>query len=121
MSQHRTSTKAGSRKRGSGRRAAPLRLEGMAFTLPADLGIEHAATLHSTLSPLLATTAPVELVASDVSRVHTASLQVLAAFVRERTSAGGPTTWRAPSALLRESAIRAALDTTLGLSAVSAN
>ena len=93
----------------------------MAFTLPADLGIEHAAALHTTLSPLLATTAPVELVARDVSRVHTASLQVLAAFVRERTSAGGPTTWRDAPALLRESAMQIGLAAALGLTATVSN
>ena len=93
----------------------------MEFTLPADLGIEHATALHATLSPLLATLEPVSLVAGSVSRLHTASLQVLAAFVRERTAAGGPTTWREPSSLLRESAIRAGLDSALGLTAASSN
>jgi hypothetical protein len=92
----------------------------MEFTLPADLGIEHAATLHATLAPLLATTEPVALAAHEVSRLHTASLQVLVAFVRERTLAGGPTSWREPSALLRESAARIGIDTALGLTVASA-
>ena len=91
----------------------------MEFTLPADLGIEHVAALHTALTPMLASPEPVALIAPGVSRLHTASLQVLAAFVSERASAGGPTTWREPSALLRESAIRAGLDATLGLTAAS--
>jgi hypothetical protein len=93
----------------------------MEFTLPADLGIEHAGALHATLAPLLATFEPVALVAPGVSRLHTASLQVLAAFVRDRAAAGGLTTWREPSALLRECAIRAGLDGPLGLTAATSN
>jgi anti-anti-sigma regulatory factor len=98
--------------------AAPLPLEGMTFTLPADLGIEHAAALHATLAPLLATTEPVVLVAHDVCRLHTASLQVLAAFVRDRAAAGGPTLWRNPPAVMRESVSRLGLEAVLGLAAI---
>jgi STAS domain len=101
--------------------AAPLPLEGLAFTLPSDLGIEHATALHATLAPLLATTEPVALVARDVRRLHTASLQVLAAFVRDRAAAGGPTLWRDPPALLSESAVRLGLDTVLGLAPAPSN
>ena len=117
----RSSTKSKTRTPRSRRSSAPLALDGMEFTLPADLGIEHATALHTSLSPLLATLEPVSLVARGVSRLHTASLQVLVAFVRERTAAGGPTTWCEPSSLLRESAIRAGLDSALGLTAASSN
>jgi hypothetical protein len=118
VNQQRKSMKSRARKRRSG---GPLPLGGMEFTLPADLGIEHAATLHATLAPLLATLEPVSLAAHDVRRLHTASLQVLVAFVRERAAAGGPTTWRDPPALLRENAIRAGLDAALGLTSPSSN
>jgi hypothetical protein len=121
VNQQRKSIKGRSRKHRSSRPKGPMPLGGMEFTLPADLGIEHAATLHTTLAPLLATIEPVALAAHEVSRLHTASLQVLAAFVRERAAAGGPTTWREPSSLLRESAIRAGLDAALGLTAASSN
>lgn len=115
------SRKSRTRKRRAIRPGSPLRLEGMEFTLPADLGIEHSTALHATLAPLLATTEPVALVAHHVRRLHTASLQVLVAFVRDRASAGGQTTWRQPSPLLRESAIRSGLDAALGLTAASSN
>ena len=121
MKQQRPSRKSRSGKRRSGRTVAPLAFGGMEYTLPADLGIEHASALHTALSPLLATLEPVALVGPAVSRLHTASLQVLAAFVNERASAGGSTSWRQPSALLRESAIRAGLDATLGLTSASSN
>jgi hypothetical protein len=87
----------------------------MEFTLPADLGIEHAAALHQTLSPLLATLEPVALVASGVSRLHTASLQVLAAFVRERAAAGYATNWRNPAGALLAAARQLGLSAALAL------
>lgn len=93
----------------------------LTILLPADLGIEHAATLRATLAAQVTTREPVVLVASEVRGLHTATLQVLAAFVSVRTAAGCPTTWRNPPAILRESAARLGLECLLGLTTVSLN
>jgi hypothetical protein len=113
--------KSRSRKRLCAHTGAPLPLGGIDFSLPTDLGIEHAAALHATLAPLLATLEPVALRAEAVCRLHAASLQVLAAFMRDRAAAGSTTTWHNPPPLLRESAARAGLDAVLGLTADSPN
>jgi len=84
-------------------------------TLPADLGIEQAARLHALLSPHFEDAAPVTLAAGGVSRLHTAGLQVLAAFVSGRAAAGRATTLDNPSTELRSAAARLGLSRVLGL------
>lgn len=69
-------------------------------TLDNDLGIEHGTTLKQTLANHL--DAPRRLVdASAVGRVHTAGLQLLAAWWRDRSDAGRVTRWAACSPTLR--------------------
>ena len=82
--------------------------------LPADLGIEHAAELQAQLAPHLYV-GGVTLAAGEVSRVHTAALQVLGAFVRSRAAGGHATAWQNPSPELREACARLGLDSLLGL------
>ena len=63
------------------------------YTLPADLGIEHVAALRQALDAHLE--APQLLLdASAPSRLHAASLQLLAAFCRTRRAAGRGTRWQ---------------------------
>ncbi|GAB3748478.1 STAS domain-containing protein [Lysobacter olei] len=55
-----------------------------ALTLPADLGIEHVSGLQQLLSAHVEDAQALELVASDVRRVHAAGVQLLHAFACER-------------------------------------
>lgn len=76
--------------------------------LPADLGIERVTELRTQLLPALA--APMlHIDASAIARVHSAALQLLAAFCRDRSAAGHETKWQAPSAVLLDAARRLAL------------
>ena len=62
-----------------------------ALSLPADLGIEHVSGLQQLLLARVDDPQPLELVASDVRRVHAASVQLLHAFSRERLRNGRST------------------------------
>src|SRR3546814_8578520 len=55
--------------------------------LPADLGIERLAELRAQLAPTFEMTV-LRIDGSAISRVHGATLQLLAAFCRDRTAAG---------------------------------
>ncbi|MCD7097086.1 STAS domain-containing protein [Stenotrophomonas sp. MMGLT7] len=57
-------------------------------TLGEDLGIETCSDLKLKLAPLLAEDGELVLDAGEVRRIHTASVQVLCAFVRTRREAG---------------------------------
>lgn len=59
--------------------------------LDANLGIEAAEELKTHLSHRFADSDPVQLDAGQVARVHSASVQVLYAFVRDRASRGKAT------------------------------
>ncbi|WP_051277917.1 STAS domain-containing protein [Solimonas flava] len=86
--------------------------------LPADLGIEQLAALHAQLAPRVADAAPLTLDGGAVTRVHTAGLQLCAAFCRDRARAGLATVWREPSATLRDAARLLGLDAGLCLAEV---
>lgn len=85
------------------------------MALGADLGIETANELKSRLQPLLAEPGAVVLDGAEVRRVHTASLQVLAAFVREREAAGHATELSDCAPALKEAAQILGLSPALGL------
>ncbi|MFC4727303.1 STAS domain-containing protein [Coralloluteibacterium thermophilus] len=88
-----------------------------AVELGADLGIESAAELKARLSAHLASETGVVLDAEHVERVHTASLQLLVAFVRDRREAGLRTDFQSAAAPLREAARLLGLASHLGLDA----
>lgn len=67
--------------------------------LPADLGIESSAELQQLLLPHVATEGLVQLDGQAVSRLHCASLQLLAAFVMSRRQGNHPTRISASQAL----------------------
>lgn len=69
------------------------------IALPADLGIESAADLKQLLQPRLGDAGELQLDGSAVSRLHCASLQLLAAFVIARRQAGNATALDASPAL----------------------
>ena len=71
--------------------------------------------MHALLKPQLDNSEPVTLSGGEVTRLHAASLQVLAAFVRARSQAGHATRWLDPSRELRAGAARLGLLPLLGL------
>jgi anti-anti-sigma regulatory factor len=85
-----------------------------AVPLGADLGIEAATDLKQQLAPHLAQP-QLALDASAVQRVHTASLQVLCTFVRERQQAGHRTEFSDSSPALRDAARLLGVAVQLGL------
>jgi phospholipid transport system transporter-binding protein len=68
--------------------AAVARTRTESAALTADCTIAQAGAIKSRLARVLAKPAPVTLDLSDVRRIDTAGLQVLAAFIRERRAAG---------------------------------
>lgn len=91
-----------------------------ALPLPSDLGIEHVADLQATLRAHLEDAEPLSLSGDAVERVHTAGLQMLHAFVRERAALGHATVVTAASPVLAEAARQLALAKSLGVDAPSA-
>lgn len=83
--------------------------------LPAELGIESANELHRELVAHVEDPAPVVLEAEDVTRIHTAALQLFCLFCRDRRDQGRQTDWRAPSAALRSAAALLGVTTLLNL------
>jgi anti-anti-sigma regulatory factor len=75
-----------------------------ALALPADLSMASARELREMLSTALKAPAELTVDASEVSRVSTATLQLLLAFRRARKAAGLSTRWGGISGVLNESA-----------------
>ncbi len=73
------------------------------MTLPADLGIEHSTALKDALAARADDT-DIALDAGQVTRVHTASLQVLLAWLRLRAGRGRTTGWQATGEALHAAA-----------------
>jgi ABC-type transporter Mla MlaB component len=72
--------------------------------LPADLGIEHAATLKSQLQQLAAEAGDVTLEAEDVERIHGAALQLFCLFCRDRRAGDREVHFAKPSKALASAA-----------------
>ena len=87
-----------------------------ALILQAECTLAESAGLKSALCALLANAEPVTLDAAAVERIDTATLQLLAAFVRDRRLAGGAIEWRSVSAAVREAARLLGMDSMLSLS-----
>ncbi|MFC0677047.1 STAS domain-containing protein [Lysobacter korlensis] len=83
--------------------------------LQSDLGIERVSELQDMLLPHLDDAEPLALVGDQVTRVHTAGLQLLHAFVRERAARGGSTTVKSASPALAAAARQLALAVSLGV------
>lgn len=86
-----------------------------ALALPAELGIEHAAALKALLLPLVAEPATLRIDGGAVGRLHAASMQLLAAFWRDRRDRGLNTRWTRTSSILHEAAATLGLDDLLNL------
>ena len=85
------------------------------LSLQADLGIEHVEELQAVLLSHLDDTEPLALAGDQVQRIHTAGLQLLHAFVRDRAARGCVTTITSPSSALAAAAQQLALAMSLGL------
>jgi ABC-type transporter Mla MlaB component len=85
------------------------------LSLQPDLGIEHVAELRAALAPHFDDAGPIALAGDRVDRVHTAGLQLLHAFIRDRASAGRATTITLASPALVDAARVLALAASLGL------
>lgn len=85
------------------------------LSLQPDLGIEHVAELRIALAPHFEDAGPIALRGDRVERVHTAGLQLIHAFVRDRAHAGRSTTITLASPALIDAARVLALASSLGL------
>ena len=85
------------------------------LALQSDLGIQSVTELQDALMAHLDEEGPLALVGDRVERVHTAGLQLLHAFVRERAARGGSTTITSASPALVAAARQLALAVSLGV------
>lgn len=83
--------------------------------LPAELGIEQAASLRETLVKNLNDARNVALDASEIQRIHAAALQLFCMFCKDRRAAGRDFSWREPSLALRGAATLLGATTLLSL------
>ena len=90
-------------------------------TLQSDLGIESSAGLKDMLAAHVDVDAPIAVDGAGVQRVHTASLQVLCSFVRQREQAGLATDFSAVSQSFRDAARLLGVGRELGLPATDNN
>jgi ABC-type transporter Mla MlaB component len=91
-------------KRGLRRKAAKAPRKDGSLLLAAECTVAQADTLKSELGRRLQEPAPVTLDVSAVQRIDTAGLQLLAAFIRDRRTAGRAVTWRGQAAALTTAA-----------------
>ncbi|HEU0095985.1 MAG TPA: STAS domain-containing protein, partial [Rhizomicrobium sp.] len=90
-------------------------------SLGEDLGIETSADLKQKLAPFLAQESELRLDASQVRRIHTASVQVLCAFVDARRGAGRATGFDHCNATFKDAARLLGVGAVLGLNASNDN
>ena len=83
--------------------------------LPSELAIEDAASLREELLTHVDDEAPVILEAADITRIHTAALQQLCLFCRDRRAAGRSVHWSRPSPALVDAAALAGATRLLAL------
>jgi hypothetical protein len=83
--------------------------------LSPEWGIEASEGLKAALAAYLDTTDEVVLAAGEAGRVHSASIQVLAAFVLTRRQAGRTTRIAPCAAAVRDAAVSLGLAAELGL------
>lgn len=80
-----------------------------------DLGIERATELKETLAGQFDSGRSVVIDLSQAERIHSASLQLITAFVRDRQAVGRKTRIANPSPAFEEAASALALTSALGL------
>lgn len=82
--------------------------------LPAHCGIRDAGKLHAELVALLEAEGPVVVDMQALERIDTASVQLLAAFVREREARSLTVEWRGGSAVMTNALSLLGLDAAHG-------
>lgn len=82
-----------------------------------DLGIETSADLKQKLAPFVGQQGLLTLDAGQVQRIHTASVQVLCAFVEARRQAGHATEFDGCNDIFKEAARLLGVTQALGLTA----
>ena len=88
------------------------------LALAADCSLPQAAALRSKLARLVTRVSTVTLDASAVTRVDTASLQLLVAFVQDRRKRGREVVWRNVAPAFHEAADLLGLSAALGSASV---
>ena len=116
MKQRKAARKTGNTRR-TAKAVAPKRKTVQPVSLPSECVIACAADLRTALLKRVSDSGNVQLDASAVQRVDTASLQVLAAFVRDRRAGSLPLEWLGVPACLLEAATLLDLTNALGLPA----
>jgi ABC-type transporter Mla MlaB component len=112
----RRTAKAAAPKRKVAKRRAPKPV-----SLPAECVIASATALRDVLLERVGDAGTVQIDASSVQRIDTASLQVMAAFVRERRNDGLSFEWLGVPACLTEAATLLDLTKALGLASLGAS
>ncbi len=118
MKQRKAARKTGRSTRAA-KAVAPKRKLTRPFALPADCAIASASALRASLLKRVSDVGTVQIDASGVQRIDTASLQVLAAFARDRRAAGLPVEWLGVPASLADGAQLLDLTDALGFGARS--
>ncbi len=114
MKQRKTARKTGLKTR-TAKKAAPRRKSARpVVVLPAECAIASAPELRGGLLKRLGDARNVQIDASAVQRIDTASLQVLAAFARDRRAEGRTLEWLGVPACLAEAATLLDLTDALG-------
>jgi len=114
MKHPKPTRKTGSKTR-TAKTAAPKRKSARPVALTAECAIASAAALRASLLKRLTDAGNVQIDASAVQRIDTASLQVLAAFARDRRAGGLAVEWLDVPACLTEAASLLDLTDALGL------
>ncbi len=84
----RSAAPAPRKAKAAARKPTAIAAKAQSAALAADCTIAQAAAIKAKLARALASASPVTLDLSEVRRIDTAGLQVLATFIRERRSAG---------------------------------
>jgi ABC-type transporter Mla MlaB component len=108
-------TGAGRGKTAAAKPAAKRVHEEGSLLLAAECTVAAAEALKSELGRRLQESAPVTLDVSTLQRIDTAGLQLLAAFVRDRRTAGRGVAWRGRASALETAAGLLGLHAMLGL------
>jgi len=116
MKHRKAAPKPGNTRR-TANAVAPKRKTVRPVSLPAECVIASASDLRAALLKRASDAGNVQLDASAIQRVDTASLQVLAAFVRDRRADGLALEWLGVPACLLEAATLLDLTNALGLPA----
>jgi ABC-type transporter Mla MlaB component len=97
------------------RATAPKPKRASVLTLAVDCRVAQISELRAALSRALPRASPVELDGSAVQQIDAASLQLIAAFVRERQSNGRSVAWREGAPIVAQASQRLGLAALLGM------